>query len=440
MHTAAVHSFIRPFTNINSLQIFQILQFGTAILIGVLLVKLGLPKASVTIYEALLFIASLYCFFWIVGGQNTLLQLFPTLDKNAQARAIFNMYGLFTLLGLVTAAALYVSRPFINQYLTSFGDLPYLDLLALFLVFNCPTFLIQYYYLLLEKYREIVVYGCVVFSLQLLVVVVPIYLDYSLEISIKGLIGWAALKYLWGLGLVIRQGQWTYDLSYFKAFFPLFGPLLLFALIGKGTEYISGLLVSSLFTDEDAFAIFRYGAREFPIAVLLVGALATSLIPEMAKDKKQGLIEIREKTYRIAKWLYPLSIVSMLLSPFIFPMAFSPDFKESAYIFNIFTLLLASRIVLPQVVAIGHQHNGILTVSALVEMLVLLALSWWWGTEFGLRGIAYAAVVSFMVDRIILIYYNWKVLGIPPAEYIYIRAYIIQNLLLLAGFFLSLSI
>lgn len=425
--------------SISSLQIFQVLQFGTAILIGILLAKSGLPTGQISIYEALLFVASLYCFFWIVGGQNALLQLYPKLDGPMQARSIFNIYLLFSLLGIISAVTLFFSKPFINDYLTSFGDLPFIDLLALFLLFNCPTFLIQYYYLLLKKFNAIVVFGCISFGLQLLVVVVPIYMGMSLRETMIGLVAWAAFKYVWGIFLVGKYGRWQIDYSFFEKYIPLFWPLLLFGFVGKGSEYVSGLVVTTLFTDDSAFAVFRYGAREFPLAVLMVGALASSLIPEVSANAVAGMQRIKETTRQISKWLYPLSIFSIMVSPFVFPIVFNENFKESAYIFNIFTLLLSSRILLPQVVAMGHQKNYILTLAALVEMAVLAALSWWWGSEFGLRGVAYAAVVAFMVDRLILFFYNWKKLGISPTKYIDVKSYLIYNFLLVAGFIIALQ-
>lgn len=130
----------------------------------------------------------------------------------------------------------------------------------------------------------------------------------------------------------------------------------------------------------------------------------------------------------------------MLLSPILFPIVFNPDFKESAYIFNIFTLLLSSRILLPQVVVMAKQKNYFLTLSALVELATLAALSWWWGQEYGLQGIAWAAVVSFALERTILLFYTWKYLGIPPKKYIHIPSYLGWNIFLFGGFWLSLQI
>jgi peptidoglycan biosynthesis protein MviN/MurJ (putative lipid II flippase) len=198
-------------------------------------------------------------------------------------------------------------------------------------------------------------------------------------------------------------------------------------------------MVTALIEDEKAFAVFRYGAREFPLAVLMVGALATSLLPEAAENLEKGLQRIKTTTRRLSHLLYPLSMASMLAAPLLFPLIFNPDFKDSAKLFNIFTLLLSSRILLPQVVAMGQGKNYILTLSALAEMAVLLMLSYWLGTRFGLEGIAYAAILAFMVDRLILLFYNWKALGIHPGRYVDWKNYLAYNAALVAVFLVSLQ-
>jgi O-antigen/teichoic acid export membrane protein len=425
------------FNKINSLQIFQVLQFGTAILIGILLVKAGLPTSLVSVYEALMFLASLSCFFWVVGGQNALLQLYSKLDATMQRRAIFNVFLLFSIASIATGSLFFLFQQPISQQLTSFEQLPLLNLLALFLAINSPTFLLHIFYLLLGKYRQIVVFGAVSFSLQLVLVVLPIFLNLSLRESMYGLVLWALVKYIWTLVAVLRNAELRLDFVFLKTYLPLVLPLLLFAAISKGSEYISGLAVSHLFSDKNAFAIFRYGARELPLAVLMVGALATALTPEMTENQALGLKNIKSKTAQLSKWLYPISILSMLAAPFLFPLFFNEDFKASARIFNIFNLLLASRILLPQVVTMAAGRNYVLTIVALVELVVLAILSFWWGSLFGLEGVAWAAVVAFMVDRVALMWYNWWALGIAPANYVDWRAWFGYNLALIAAFVLS---
>lgn len=425
------------FNKINSLQIFQALQFGTAILIGILLVKAGLPTSLVSVYEALMFLASLGCFFWVVGGQNALLQLYTKLDEGTQRRAIFNIFLLFSIAALLTGGLFFLFQQPISQRLTSFKQLPLLDFLALFLVLNSPTFLLHIFYLLLGKYRQIVVFGAVSFGLQLVLVVLPIFLNFTLRESMYGLLLWALVKYIWTTLVVLSNAELRLDVAFLRTYLPIALPLLLFAAIGKGSEYISGLAVSHLFTDEKAFAIFRYGARELPLAVLMVGALATALTPEMAENQTLGLERIKSQTQKLSKWLYPISILSMLAAPFLFPLFFNEDFKASARIFNIFNLLLASRILLPQVVTMAAGRNYVLTVVALVELVALAILSFWWGRLFGLEGIAWAAVAAFMVDRIVLLWYNWRVLGIALSSYVDWKNWLGWNALLVAIFVIS---
>ncbi|MCC6723706.1 MAG: hypothetical protein IT258_04300 [Saprospiraceae bacterium] len=422
---------------INALQIFQALQFGTAILIGILLVKVGLPTSLISVYEALMFLGSLACFFWVVGGQNALVQLYAKLDTATQRRAIFNVFLLFCLLSFTVGTLFFSYQKPISQGLTSFEQLPLLDYLSVFLVINSPSFLLHIFYMLLGKYRQIVVFGAVSFALQLVLVVLPIYLHFSLRETMYGLLIWALIKLIWTTVVVIRHSEMRLDFSFLKIYLPTALPLLLFAAIGKGSEYVSGLTVSHLFEDEKSFAIFRYGARELPLAVLMVASLSLALTPELVENQTLGLERIKSQTQQLSKWLYPVSILSILAAPILFPIFFNVDFKESARIFNIFNLLLASRILMPQAVTMAAGRNYILTISALLELAVLLLLSFGWGKIWGLEGIAWAAVAAFAVDRLVLIWYNKNKLGITSSQYVDWKNWLGWNSLLALSYCLS---
>lgn len=413
------------------------LQFGTAVLIGILLAKSGLPTGMISVYETLIFIGSLCCFFWIVAGQNTLLQLFPTLGEVQKQRALFNVFLLFTIVAGATGGLLFLTKNIIAQRLTNFAELPYLDWLALFLVFNSPTFLLQIFYLLLKRYRAIVVFGIVSFSLQIMVVVLPVFLGYTLRETMVGLVAWAALKFAWCVFELVRFGKWQLDLKFWRLYLPLVLPLLLFSFIGKGSEYISGLLVTTLFEDEKAFAVFRYGAREFPLGVLMLGALATSLIAETSENLDAGLARIKETTRKLSHWLFPLSMLSMLASPLLFPIIFNPDFKDSARIFNIFTLMLSSRVLLTQVVQMSRRKNYFLSLSAFVEVALLGILGWWLGGLFGPEGVAFGAVIAYLLGKILGVWYNWQVLKISLWHYLDWKTYAVYNVLLVLCFLVS---
>jgi len=426
--------------SINSLQFFQVLQFGTAVLIGIFLAKSGLPLEQISVYEAWMFIGSLFSFFWISGGQNALLQQFPKLCGEERPTALFNVFLLFSAAGVVAGGTLYFSRHIVAGQLTNFSEVPNLNLLAIYLVFNCPAFLVHIYYLLLKKYSQIVWFATLGFGLQLLAVAVPIYFGYGLTEAMTALVAVSTFKYGWALVVLYKNASWKFDGSFIKKYAVLALPLVLLSLAGKGADYATGLVVSLLFEDEKAFAIFRYGAREFPLAVLMVGALSTSLIPVTAENLSAGLQRIKTATRKLSHWLFPLSMLSMLASPFLFPVVFNEGFRESARVFNIYTLLLTSRILLPNVIMMSQGKNFFLTFSATFELVLLTVLSWWWGSLWGLEGVAFATVAAFFADRIIVVGYVWKALKISPVRYIDQRTYLGYSALLYLVFCLSLYI
>ena len=275
------------------------------------------------------------------------------------------------------------------------------------------------------------------FSLQLAAVAIPVLTGLGLKEVLYCLIAWASFKFVWVVVLIYRHTQWRLDPSFLRKYWHLALPLLLLAFIGKGSEYASTFLVTALFSDETAFAIYRYGAREIPLSLIMLSALATSLLPVASGNLEEGLKAIRKHSTRLAHFLFPVSIVFMVLSPVLFPLVFSPEFKPSAYIFNTLAFYLSNRILMPQVLTMARGHNFAVTMSALIEFFAVVLLCYLLGRSFGLVGIAMGSVLAFFVDRIYLIIYNWKKLGIHPSSYINWRVYLVYNALLIAAYCIS---
>ena len=99
-------------------------------------------------------------------------------------------------------------------------------------------------------------------------------------------------------------------------------------------DMIDGLFVMHYF-DEAFFPIFRYGAREMPFSSLLFSSLSAAMIPLLIKDGMSSS-EVKVRVTRLMHFVFPVAILLMLLSPFIFPMVYNTEFKQSAFIFNIY--------------------------------------------------------------------------------------------------------
>ena len=421
-------------TNINSIQFFNLLRFGATLLIGIGLTKTDLSTAEIAIYESLLFLGNMLSFFWIGGGQSGLLSLFPKLKDQEKGVLVFQSFVLFSLLGMITAALLLALSGPIVRNLTHFESLPYVHWLALYIMLNTPSWLVHLYYLLQGAHKAIINWGILSFGGQLAVVLIPVYLTGDLETAFIGLVCLGFLKYLWTLALVFYQGTFRFSIPVFTRFIAISLPLMLNLLVGNSTEYIDGLIVTSQFEDTGTFAIFRYGARELPLVTLIVGGLMTALLPVISGDEADGLLEVRRRTAQFSNFLFPLSAVLMLLSPWLFSWVYNPEFRESAFVFNVYLLIIISRILLPQLVIIGRNRSYILVRNALFESLLNVGLSLWLVQQFGLLGIAYATVIAFILAKLSLIWFVWSAFRIPPNAYIPLRSWGVWSVFLLCCF------
>jgi O-antigen/teichoic acid export membrane protein len=202
-------------------------------------------------------------------------------------------------------------------------------------------------------------------------------------------------------------------------------------------NYIDKILVTNFF-GIDGLAIYESGAKEFPLVTALVGAIASALIADVASNLKDGLEQIKSRTKKIMLPLFASSAILMFLSPYLFPIVFNAAFKDAALIFNIYLLILSSRILLPQTVLIGLNKTEIILYVSIIEITFNLTLSLIFLYFFGMAGIAFASVIAFMIERLLLIYYNQKKYNIRLSQYCDVRAYSLYTLFLIGSFVLSM--
>ncbi len=376
-------------------------------------------------------------FFWLSAGQKGLLTLFPSYAEHQKGTLLFNLFLLLFGLAAIAAALLYFGQELLIQQLTTYPSLPYISLIAWYLLFNTPAQIIEYIYVLQKQDRQLVSYGVVIHILQLVAIIVPIAMGMGLEGVFQGLVLWSLLKFVWLWYLLYQYGSFELDTSLQKKVLLIMLPLSLHALLGGGMEYVDGFIVSSHFEEEKMFALFRYGARELPIVSILVAALVATMIPLAVEKESEAITTIKQKIHQLSNWLYPITIVLMVLSPILFPFVYNEEFSLSAKVFNIYLLVISSRILLPQVLIYSRQHNYVLVLSAIIELIINLSLSLYWVQLYGLEGIAFATLVAYMVNKIMLMGYVYFKMGISVHQYIHLTNYIFWNLLLVGVFLMT---
>lgn len=417
------------------MQLFQLLRFGSFLLTGILLAKGGISLETIGAYESLLFVSGALSFFWVNALLSSLLATYPS--HNEQKKYLFNVAVLITLCSVIIFAAVRLAEPlFISSF--SKNALPYFHLFSYFLLLNNPCYLIEYIYIIREKPSRLLLYGIITFTITTVVVVMPLYLGYDLSVAVWGLIIISIFKLIWLLKLLFVHAEFKFQGAYVKQHFLLALPLLFSFLMSGSADYIDGLMVSHFFGAK-WFAIFRYGAKEFPLSLLLANALSMALLPKLSGSNQleEGMKILKEKSKRLMHFLFPISMLLVLTSTWFYPMVFNKNFVASVPVFNIYLLLIISRLVFPQTLVMALKNTKIIFFISLAEITVNVVASYLLMLKFGLIGIAYGTIIAFAVEKLLLVVYLYAFKNVNPGKYIPIKTWSLYCILLLLCYYIS---
>lgn len=395
------------------------------ITISIAMVKLSVPKNQIGHYEMLLFLTNLLSTFWITGMIQALLPLYGKSPNNTGKDSIlFNAFLVLVALSIISGLTAILLKNILLGIEGS-NSIPFFGLVVTYLVLSAPTLLIEYIYLLKDKPLHMVSYGIITHILQIILVLAPLFYAINIEYSVYGLIAISAIRMIWLITLIIKNSTCRINIDFLKIHLKNGLPLALKYLISSSGTYIDQLIITTNF-DSSVFAIYRFGAREIPIVVFLTVGLSNSLLADFGNPEtiRATLETLKNKSLRLMHLLFPLSILTILLSKPLFPYIFSPEFSESANILMIYALLITSRSIFPQTVTMGMQHNGVALAASVIEMILNIALSLILLVPFGIEGVAMATVIVYLAEKIFLSLYNGHKLKIRLREYTPIKTYV----------------
>ena len=206
------------------------------------------------------------------------------------------------------------------------------------------------------------------------------------------------------------------DIDFQKRYLNTAAPLIGATLLSGSAEYLDGFIVSKYFDEKD-FAVYRYGAKEFPLVLLLANAFSNGMVPKVAQlGVAEAAKTIRAESLKLMHIFFPVSIGLLLVSQWAYPKLFNQDFTASAAVFNVYLLLVISRLVFPQTLLIGLKKTKTIMAVAALELAVNFGLSLLLVQQFGLVGIAFATVIASLLDKGILTFVLTKN-GTSASEY-----------------------
>jgi O-antigen/teichoic acid export membrane protein len=436
---------IKLIDNISGLQLFQLLRFVIFLIISIVFTKSHLTKAEIGTWEMFLFIASLFSFFWVTGIIQSLLPLYHRnktyrrTGENVTGKSpeIFNAFLLLCFFSILFFAVGQAIKGDVSIFNFS-GDVPYIKLLLLYILLSNPVCLIEYIYLLNNRSYRIFQYGIYTFSAQLILVIAPILAGKDLIWSFYGLLIITGIRWIWLIILLRRYTEMKISVEFMKEHLYLGIPLIITSLISGSAQYIDGIIISAYYNSPETFAHFRYGAKEFPLVLMMANGLSNAMLPEFSTRSrmKESLLKIKVKSERLMHFLFPASMLMMLFSRWLFPRVFTPEYMRSADIFLIYIMLIIPRMVFPQTIIIGRKKTRITLIAAIIELAINIPLSLFLIKNYGTVGVALATMIVYIVEKAFLAGYLWVKMKIKPNEYIPVTTYLIYSVLITALFIL----
>lgn len=432
--------------NISGLQLFQLMKPVVFLIISIVLTKSHLTRAEIGQWEMFMFIAGLVTFFWVTGIIQSLLPLyhrnrtFRKMGDNGSKKSpeIFNAFLLLCFFSLLFFTGGHALKNNFSVFHIS-GNVPFINLLLFYILLSSPVCLIEYIYLLNNRSYRIFQYGLYTFTAQLFMIIVPVLLGKDITWCIYGLLAITAVRWVWLIILLRRYTEMRISPEFMKEHLYLGIPLILTSLISGSAQYVDGVIISSVYRDPAMFAWFRYGAKEFPLVLMLANGLSNAMLPEFSTRERmrESLAKIKVKSKRLMHILFPTTIVMMLMARWLYPRMFNPDFQKSADIFLVYSLLVIPRLLFPQTVIVGRKKTHISLIAAIIEISINVPLSLLmihWG--YGLVGVALSTFIVYFIEKIFLAGYLWVKMKIKPSDYIPLKVWFTYVILITITFVL----
>jgi len=414
----------KKLNTVSAFQLYQLVRYATLILIGIVFTKTALSQSAIGEYETFVFIAGAVSFFWLNGLLKALLPLSAQKDKTN----IFSAFVVIQILSVLVALLLFLLQPFFSQHLLNGKEIPEIGILVIFLVFGVPANLVEYFYLIKKRNSAIIIYASVSFLIQFLFVVLPAVFGYGIIFALKGLVAASVFRYIWLWIILISNSEIQFSFSFVKEHLKLGAPLVAATFLSGSAQFVDGFIVTSKF-NEETFAVFRYGARELPLAMLLANALSNAMLPDFARKEnlKSNLVKLKSSVSKLMHFLFPVTAVLLLVSHPIFPVVFNAQFEKSASIFNIYLLLVISRLIMPQTILNGIKITKPIMKASFFELILNVAFSLILVEYFGIAGIAYATFIAYYFEKIYLAIVVQNKLKIAVSEYLPLRIYALYS-------------
>ncbi len=421
-----------------SFQTFQISRQIGSILVAILLAKSGLDLDDIGQYEQLLFLGYILTFFWLQGLIQGFVASYSKGDQKDDRQHIEQVAGGLLILigGGLGIVSWLLAGPFSALFT---GSVVRPDMWHLFALFFIPTqvsSLVEHVYLLREEKKGLFAWTLYTSLGMVIALILPVWWFGTLQAGIWGLIFYATLRMAWMVLLIRPKLLLGKSLHVLNEWGRLSIPLIGYAMAGGATVIVDGWIINHHYHDARVFAIFRYGARELPFSLALASGVGTAAIALLATNWSAGLIDLKIRVTRLCHILFPITLVCIATSHWWFTKIFSSDFAGSAHIFNIYLMILISRVIMTSPLLTAKRHTTAILTIGLLELLVNIILSLIFVQYWGIAGVAWATVIAYTFEKLANMYFIHRTYNLAPSSYVPTRLVIGYSALMILVYIL----
>lgn len=435
-------------------QFAQAARQGAIILVALALPRLGIGREVIGEWEGLLYVGYLLGFGWLTGLLQAYLVKIRLTRPSAVAffsRLAVGGVALFSVILVLVAAGLH--QPLFS--LLRLGEAPPgWWWFFTFLATQWPGLFFEQVLLVRNRAWALTLFSGFSALGFVVAILLPLYLGYELGEALRFLALFAGAKGVVLLAWLLLDHQRTASSTIALAaneepaaprvkvllqdWLSTAWPLIAYAIMGTLVTAFDPWFVNYWYAgDEATFATFRYGARELPFIAAVINGTMVVVLPRLTEAPSAGLDLLKSSSRRLFHWIFGAAFFFMLTSHWWWTLVFTDLFTTSLPLFQVYLLLVISRLILPTPVLTAFGHTRLLAIISLSELLSNLALSWVLASYFGLIGIVWATVIADILNRLVLAWYLYYRTGIPPNRYIDLRIFGLYTIGLVLAYLLA---
>lgn len=395
-----------------------------AIVLGsIILAKSAMSTQDIGKFETLNYLGQFMAVFWVNGLTQAFLAIYPKVAQSQQRNFVSAVFIFFTLLSLACSLILLLGRPLLLPFLIESKSIEGFYWFCLYSFASIPSFLIPSILMLRSESKELLKFTLFYFFGYITVFLLNMLLGGQL-INLLILLNVFAFSLLFISAKFSLTFSWhpTYK-KWIKRLMLIGSPLIGYSILSGLAPLFDSWLVQRFYEDKSVFAIYRYGAREFPLTVTLAIGLGTALVSTVSNNLNDGCQQIKDRSRRLYPFVFITSAILILTSDFFFTRVFNPDFKSSVPVFNLYILIIISRMIYPQTIMMGLKRTKALLYISIVELFINIFCSFVLGYKFGLIGIAAGTLIAFTAEKIMQAMYLFFVKGISIRSYTHLGSY-----------------